>query len=66
MRLLWYLNLIHSSSNGPLLVEAQVLRMFFHLLLELACGGSELSKTIGMIAYAPTHLVEALLFWSDF
>ena len=39
--------------------------MFVHLLLELACGGSELSKTIGMIAYTPTHLVETLLFWSD-
>ena len=36
--------------------------VFVHLLLELACGGSELSETIGMIAYTPTHLVEALLF----
>ena len=37
--------------------------VFVHLLLELACGGSELSETIGMIPYAPTHLVEALLFF---
>ena len=31
--------------------------VFVHLLLELAYGGSELSETIGMIAYTPTHLV---------
>ena len=37
--------------------------MFVHLLPELATGGSELSKMIGMIAYAPTHLIEALLFF---
>ena len=36
---------------------------FVHLLPELASGGSELSETIGMIAYAPTHLVKALLFF---
>jgi hypothetical protein len=36
--------------------------VFVPLLLELACGGSELSETIGMIACTPTHLVEALLF----
>ena len=40
--------------------------VFVHLLLELACGGSELSETIGMIAYTPIYLVEDLLFWSDF
>ena len=40
--------------------------VFVHLLLELAYGGIELSETIGMIAYTPTHLVETLLFWSYF
>ena len=35
--------------------------VFVHLLLELACGGSELSETISMIVYTPIHLVEALL-----
>ena len=37
--------------------------VFDHLLLELACGGSELSETIGMIHYSPTNLVEAHLFF---
>ena len=36
--------------------------VFVHLLPELASGGSELSETIGMIPYAPSHLIEALLF----
>ena len=36
---------------------------FVHLLPELASGGSELSEQIGMLPYAPTHLVEALLFF---
>ena len=36
--------------------------VFVHLLPELASGGSELSETIGMIPYAPSRLVEALLF----
>ena len=40
--------------------------VFVHLLLELACGGSELSETIGMIVYTPTYLVEALLFGQTF
>ena len=40
--------------------------VFVHLLLEFAYGGSELSETIGMIAYTPTHLVDALSFWSYF
>ena len=37
--------------------------VFVHLLPELASGGSELSEQIGMLPYAPTHLVEALLFF---
>lgn len=37
--------------------------VFVHLLPELASGGSELSETIGMIPYVPSHLVEALLFF---
>ena len=37
--------------------------VFVHLLPELASGGSEFSETIGMIPYAPTNLVEALLFF---
>ena len=37
--------------------------VFVHLLPELATGGSELSEQIGMLPYAPTHLVEALLFF---
>ena len=37
--------------------------MFVHLLPELASVGSELSEMIGMIPYAPTNLVEALLFF---
>ena len=36
--------------------------VFVHLLPELASGGSELSETIGMIPYATSHLIEALLF----
>ena len=37
--------------------------MFVHPLPELVSGGSELSETIGMIAYMPTDSVEALLFF---
>ena len=37
--------------------------VFVHVLPESVNSGSELSETIGMIAYAPTHLVEALLFF---
>ena len=35
--------------------------MFVHPFPELASGCIELSATIGMIPYAPSHLVEALL-----
>ena len=36
--------------------------MFVHLLPGLASGGSELSKSWGLIDCVPTPLVEALLF----
>ena len=35
--------------------------VFVHLLPELASGGSELSETIGMIPYAPSHFVKFFL-----
>ncbi len=37
--------------------------MFVHPLPELVSGGSELSEKIGVIAYTPIYLVEALLFF---
>ena len=65
----WYAVVLASQSDSQqqrwasLGGGAGLAYVFVHLLPELASGGSELSETIGMIAYAPTHLVEALLFF---
>ena len=65
----WYVVVLASQSDSEqqrwtsLGGGAGLAYVFVHLLPELASGGSELSETIGMIPYAPTHLVEALLFF---
>ena len=63
----WYVVVLASQSDSEqqrwtsLGGGAGLACVFVHLFPELASGGSELSMTIGMIPYAPTHLVEALL-----
>ena len=64
----WYAVVLASQSDlqqqrwASLGGGAGLAYVFVHLLPELASGGSELSETIGMIHYAPTNSVEALLF----
>ena len=63
----WYAVVLAAQSDSQQqrlasLGGAGLAYVFVHLLPELASGGSELSETIGMIPYAPSRLVEALLF----
>ena len=62
----WYAVVLASQSDlqqqrwASLGGGAGLAYVFVHLLPELASGSSELSETIGLITFAPKHLVESL------